>query len=206
MKRENARNTESGVSVKTTTWKQIGVRAACAAIGLCGTMPRAVLSQGIEQSISRAEMQARIASAYYMAPRGREPIVPLPPAASGAPGQRAEHAAGLMTLEKMIALVGERDPRVLVSELSARAAHERAAKAWAGHYPQLSVEYALGRRATGTRRAAPRRFPVSTPTISMAAKSTSVGSSLPGGRPKSAMRKPMRWRKPKKTGTGARGI
>lgn len=106
MKRENARNTESGVSVKTTTWKQIGVRAACAAIGLCGTMPRAVLSQGIEQSISRAEMQARIASAYYMAPRGREPIVPLPPAASGAPGQRAEHAAGLMTLEKMIALVG----------------------------------------------------------------------------------------------------
>lgn len=145
MKSENARNTESGVSVKTTTWKQIGVRAACAAIGLCGTMPRAVLSQGIEQSISRAEMQARIASAYYMAPRGREPIVPLPPAASGAPGQRAEHAAGLMTLEKMIALVGERDPRVLVSELSARAAHERAAKAWAGHYPQLSVEYALGR-------------------------------------------------------------
>ncbi|MET5013296.1 TolC family protein, partial [Burkholderia pseudomallei] len=61
------------------------------------------------------------------------------------PGQRAEHAAGLMTLEKMIAFVGARDPRVLVSELSARAAHERAATAWAGHYPQLSVEYALGR-------------------------------------------------------------
>ncbi|KVN49660.1 TolC family protein [Burkholderia ubonensis] len=90
-------------------------------------------------------MQARIADSYYTAPRGREPIVPLPPTASGAPGQRAEPAAGPMTLEKLIALVGERDPRVLVSELSARAAHERAAKAQAGHYPQLSVEYALGR-------------------------------------------------------------
>nr|WP_232455294.1 TolC family protein [Burkholderia ubonensis] len=131
--------------MKTTTWKQIGVRAACAAIGLCGTMPRAVLSQGVAQSVSDAEMQARIADSYYTAPRGREPIVPLPPTASGAPGQRAEPAAGPMTLEKLIALVGERDPRVLVSELSARAAHERAAKAQAGHYPQLSVEYALGR-------------------------------------------------------------
>ncbi|KWB54091.1 hypothetical protein WL35_01660 [Burkholderia ubonensis] len=90
-------------------------------------------------------MQAQIADSYYTAPRGREPIVPLPPTASGAPGQRAEPAAGPMTLEKLIALVGERDPRVLVSELSARAAHERAAKAQAGHYPQLSVEYALGR-------------------------------------------------------------
>nr|WP_232444508.1 TolC family protein [Burkholderia ubonensis] len=131
--------------MKTTTWKQIGVRAACAAIGLCGTMPRAVLSQGVAQSVSDAETQARIADSYYTAPRGREPIVPLPPTASGAPGQRAEPAAGPMTLEKLIALVGERDPRVLVSELSARAAHERAAKAQAGHYPQLSVEYALGR-------------------------------------------------------------
>nr|WP_232440612.1 TolC family protein [Burkholderia ubonensis] len=131
--------------MKTTTWKQIGVRAACAAIGLCGTMPRAVLSQGVAQSVSDAEMQAQIADSYYTAPRGREPIVPLPPTASGAPGQRAEPAAGPMTLEKLIALVGERDPRVLVSELSARAAHERAAKAQAGHYPQLSVEYALGR-------------------------------------------------------------
>ncbi|KVZ30827.1 TolC family protein [Burkholderia ubonensis] len=108
-------------------------------------MPRAVLSQGVAQSVSDAETQARIADSYYTAPRGREPIVPLPPTASGAPGQRAEPAAGPMTLEKLIALVGERDPRVLVSELSARAAHERAAKAQAGHYPQLSVEYALGR-------------------------------------------------------------
>ncbi|MFA8356911.1 TolC family protein [Burkholderia ubonensis] len=76
-----------------------------------------------------------------MAPRGLEPIAPLPPASTGLPGQSAEP----MTLDKMIALVGERDPRVVVNELSARAAYERSAKAWAGHYPQLSVEYAMGR-------------------------------------------------------------
>nr|WP_310144294.1 TolC family protein [Burkholderia ambifaria] len=76
-----------------------------------------------------------------MVPRGRAPFAPLPPSGTNEPGR----AAGPMTLEKMISLVGERDPRVIVSELSARAAHERAAKAWAGHYPQLSVEYALGR-------------------------------------------------------------
>nr|WP_245982968.1 TolC family protein [Trinickia fusca] len=56
----------------------------------------------------------------------------------------AAHGDEPMTLEKMIELVGKRDPRVLVGELSARAAHERAARAWAGHYPQISVEYAAG--------------------------------------------------------------
>nr|WP_230957917.1 TolC family protein [Burkholderia diffusa] len=122
-------------------WKKRGIWSACAAICLGTAVPGVAFPQGLSKSSSDAEMQSRIADSYYMVPRGREPIVPLPPESK----DLAEQSTGSMTLEKMIALVGERDPRVIVSELSARAAHERAAKAWAGHYPQLSVEYALGR-------------------------------------------------------------
>jgi len=49
-----------------------------------------------------------------------------------------------MTLEKMMLLVGQRDPRILVNEMSARAAHEHAAKERAAHYPQISGNYVRG--------------------------------------------------------------
>ncbi|CAM8783490.1 hypothetical protein NCM_04011 [Burkholderia pseudomallei] len=95
---------------------------------------------------------------------------------------------------------------MLVSELSARAAHERAAKAWAGHYPQLSVEYALGREGNWNAQGGPTSLS-SVNTDNFHGGQVNLSWELYAwGRPKSAMRKPMRWRKPKKTGTGARGI
>ena len=49
-----------------------------------------------------------------------------------------------LTLEKMIELVGQRDPRIIVNELSTRAAYEHAAKERAAHYPQVAANYVRG--------------------------------------------------------------